>query len=52
MKECREGDHGLLDTHMYDLEKNHPQHRSRLSKQTWLTVNGSTDPVINQLQER
>jgi len=41
-----------FDHYMRDLEDRHPRQRSRLSQQTWLKVTGSTDPLLQELQER
>ena len=47
-----EGDHLAFDQYMKKLEDDHPRYRTRLSQQTWLRVNGSTDSVLKDLQER
>lgn len=51
-KECLEGNHVAFDQYMRYLEDNHPRERTRLSKQTWLSVTGSTDVVLRDLQQR
>ncbi|KAL9975420.1 hypothetical protein ACROYT_G012581 [Oculina patagonica] len=50
--ECIEGDHLAFNSHIRFLEDRNPQQRTRLSQQAWLTVTGSTDPVLRDLQER
>ena len=47
-----EGDHVVLDRYMKKLENNHPRYRTRLSQQTWLTMTGSKDAVLRDIQER
>ncbi|XP_027058667.1 transmembrane prolyl 4-hydroxylase-like [Pocillopora damicornis] len=51
-KECLKGNHVAFDKYMRYLEDNHPRERTRLSKQTWLRVTGSTDLVLRDLQRR
>lgn len=51
-KECLKGNHVAFDEYMTYLEDNHPRERTRLSKQTWLRVTGSTDLVLKDLQRR
>ena len=46
------GDHVVLDRYMKKLENNHPRYRTRLSQQTWLTMTGSKDAVLRDIQER
>lgn len=52
LTECMEGDHVVLDRYMKKLENNHPRYRTRLSQQTWLTMTGSKDVVLRDIQER
>ena len=47
-----EGDHVVLNQYMKKLEDNHPRYRTRLSQQTWLTMTGSKDAVLRDIQER
>ena len=47
-----EGDHAVLERYMKKLENNHPRYRTRLSQQTWLTMTGSKDAVLRDIQER